>query len=255
MLSVVRPRLQQGVVDPVRLSVLTGLLQRIVDTDPRLKASVGAMWREPSRRPLSDQTVEWFWRSPLPAIVAELVGETPMLLVEFTTIRRHTPGRAGTRVGWHLDANFVGLDNRTITAWLPVDPVGFDAPGLEFAIPQMPVSTGAIERALATAEPNGGTLTDDQLAATLGGRFQSWRPRLDPGDILLFDQWTFHRTDPAVDRAPRTAIEFRMVAPSNPPRRLLSEDWILASVPAADDRWTIDSAVNLCRTYATAHQG
>ena len=55
------------------------------------------------------------------------------------TIRRHIPGRGETRVGWHTDANFVGLSGTMRVLWVPVDRVGDDAPGLEFALPVRPV--------------------------------------------------------------------------------------------------------------------
>ena len=79
---------------------------------------------------------------------------------------------------------------------------------------------------------------------------ESWRPALDPGDVLSFDQWSVHRTDPRLDRAARTAIEFRTYSLSDPPRRVASDPRLLASVAEPAGGWRVVAAADLHRERA-----
>ena len=211
------------------IATLSALLDKALAEAPRLMSSVAALYRDPTTAIIAEGLVDWFWQSPIPSLYRENTGDEPGLLVEFTTIQRHTPGRSETRVSWHVDANFIGASGTQRVVWVPVDTVGRDAPGLEFAIPQKPVLKQTISEQFTIARPNGGVLTDQNLQEIFGDSYRSWRPVLEPGDCVMFDQWAVHRTDPQLDAAPRTAIEFRMYSLTDPPKRALEESNVLVS--------------------------
>jgi hypothetical protein len=84
------------------------------------------------------------------------------------------------------------------TFWVPLDPCGVDAPGLEF-----------VRRRL------DGLLHFTELNdADLRRRFapeEFWAPALDPGDGLVFLNGTLHRTYlPPKMRRPRVSLEYRL---------------------------------------------
>lgn len=240
------PKVHRAAVPGDSVSRLSVHLDAAVNADPRLKASVGSLYRDAASRGIAEDIIGWFWDSPLPAIYRSATAHEPVLLIDFTTIRRHTPGRSDTRVSWHADANFVGLSGTMRVAWVPVDAVGVDAPGLEFAFPAAPVRRQTIEDYILKAQEHpGNTLDDTQVSAMFGGNYRSWRPALGPGDVLTFDQWGVHRTDPSLDGKARTAIEFRMISLQDPPRRAKTESWIKGSVMLHDGRWVVGSATDL----------
>lgn len=247
-----RPRVDRAIIPGDGVAALSVLMNRAVSADPRLKSSIGALHADPAGRAVAEGVIAWFWASPLPALYRTLVGQEPALLIDFTTVRRHVPGRADSRVAWHADANFTGLSGTMRVMWVPVDPVGVDAPGLEFAFPTEPVRRRTIEEYLMKASGNPGhTLAEDDVLAMFGGAYRSWRPTLDPGDVLVFDQWGFHRTDPRLDRKARTAIEFRMVSLVDPPRRVMVERRLTASALTADGRWVLRPAAELVAAAGT----
>lgn len=114
--------------------------------------------------------------------------------------RRHV-GTA-RKVAWHIDADAAALDRPDcMNVWLPVDAVGRDLPTLEIkprshwrmrALP--PVGDEEVWR-------------DDNLVDSFG---PSLVPQLNPGDALVFDQYTLHRTQLVGDADMiRDACEFR----------------------------------------------
>lgn len=242
------PKLHRALLPRDGVARLAGLIDEAVRADPRSKSSIGVLYGDPASRPMAEGVIGWFWASPLPALYRSIVGQEPGLLIDFTTVRRHTPGVGGTRVSWHTDANFVGPSGTMRVLWVPVDPVGVDAPGLEFAFPTAPILRKTVEDYLLQSQRNPGhTLTDAELLAMLGGAYRSWRPILEPGDVLSFDQWGVHRTDPRLDRAARTAIEFRMYSLEDPPRRVALDRRLTACVAVAEGGWRIAPAVDLSR--------
>jgi hypothetical protein len=133
-------------------------------------------------------------------------GEPPMILARKATLRRIThDAKTG---GWHQDGAFMGRGIRSLNVWLSLSHCGDDAPGLD-----------VVGRRL------------DDLVQSGDGAFADWgvkphiaeqvgagamvRPIFDPGDALLLDHLTLHRT--AVDEGmknDRYAIETWLFAPS-----------------------------------------
>jgi ectoine hydroxylase-related dioxygenase (phytanoyl-CoA dioxygenase family) len=98
---------------------------------------------------------------------------------------------------WHLDADAASLDHsRCCNVWLPLERVGTSRPSLE-------IIRGSHRKLRASVKQKDAPA----LAASLG---KPWSPRLDFGDALVFDQFTYHRSQivEGSDGA-RTSCEFR----------------------------------------------
>ena len=95
---------------------------------------------------------------------------------------------------------------RCINVWMPLESVGRDRPSLEI-VP----SSNERMRFMPLLPPGPTSARDAAFVATLGASFV---PSLDPGDTLVFDQYTVHRTqDIGVPAGTyRTALEFRFSA-------------------------------------------
>jgi len=117
-------------------------------------------------------------------------------------------------VPWHIDADAARVDRpEAINVWLPLDAVGAGLPSLEMVVGshdkmrQLPLLTGKRR------------YRDDDFAASAGIKIV---PQLDPGDAIIFDHFTLHRTQPKIgDIFERTSCEFRFIKLSGW-RRLLA---------------------------------
>ena len=103
---------------------------------------------------------------------------------------------------WHIDAD-AAQTNRAhcINVWLPLDAVGTDRPsvdvilGSHLKMRELPLLSG------------GQCDRDDAFVASIGPATSS---RLNPGDALVFDHFTLHRTQPwRAENFSRTACELR----------------------------------------------
>jgi len=101
-----------------------------------------------------------------------------------------------------------------VTCWLPLNPCGRDAPGLELIARR-------VTRLLPVI-----ALRDEYLRATFPLE-AFWRPVLKPGDALLFEGGTLHRTFVTPEMASdRTSIEFRFFRADGIPARLAGDRFI-----------------------------
>jgi Phytanoyl-CoA dioxygenase (PhyH) len=129
-----------------------------------------------------------------------LLGEDWYLLEKCSFFRR--PSSPTSLLRWHIDADGAQTgEAMCVNVWLPLDAVGVDLPGLSVVpgshrkMRELPLLTdGDYDR-------------DDEFAAALG---PAVTPRLKPGDALIFDQYTLHRSQPtARSRFSRTSCELR----------------------------------------------
>jgi ectoine hydroxylase-related dioxygenase (phytanoyl-CoA dioxygenase family) len=129
-----------------------------------------------------------------------LLGEDWYLFDQCSFFRR--PNSQASLLRWHIDADGGQLNRAMcVNVWLPLDAVGGDLPSLN-VIPgshrkmrELPLLTG------------GDYDRDDAFAAALG---RAVTPRLKPGDALIFDQYTLHRSQPiACKEFSRTSCELR----------------------------------------------
>jgi hypothetical protein len=127
----------------------------------------------------------------------------------FTFVRRHRSTKH--YLPWHIDADAAGIINAAdycINTWLPLDPVGDVLPSLAL----IPGSNKTM-RTVPSREGKEKARPDDWVKANVGS--ESWIPHAEPGDAILFDHWTLHRTQRMEqDNAVRTSCEFRFVRTS-----------------------------------------
>jgi hypothetical protein len=127
----------------------------------------------------------------------------------FTFVRRHRSTRK--YLPWHIDADAAGIINAAdycINTWLPLDPVGDVLPSLEL----IPGSNKTMRR-IPSLVGKEKSRSDDWVKSNISG--ESWMTHAMPGDAILFDHWTLHRTQPMLrDDVMRTSCEFRFVRTS-----------------------------------------
>jgi ectoine hydroxylase-related dioxygenase (phytanoyl-CoA dioxygenase family) len=101
------------------------------------------------------------------------------------------------RLPWHLDADAASLDHsHCCNVWLPLDSVGTSRPSLEMILGSHRKLRASVKQKDAPA-----------LVASLG---KPWSPRLEFGDVLVFDQFTYHRSQIVEGGdGTRTSCEFR----------------------------------------------
>jgi hypothetical protein len=153
--------------------------------------------------------VEAFGRAGIGELLEAYFGEWPVLSAKKSTLRRATPA---SPTEWHQDGAFLGAGTRTVNVWVALTPCGDTAPGVE-VIPQ------AFDRIVETGTE--GSQFDwsvsHRTAVGLGAP-PAQSPVFEPGDALLFNQMTLHRTDirPTMTDD-RYAIESWFFAPSTYP--------------------------------------
>jgi hypothetical protein len=148
-------------------------------------------------------------------VIAEYLGEQPVLSANKTMLRRVPPD---AKPSWHQDGSFMGQQTRTVNVWVALSDCGDgrDAPGIAI-VPRR------LARSLRGEVSNGDIiLTPDQFAEASDG-IAAIRPTFAQGDALLFDELLAHANgggQPGLSR-PRYAVEAWMFAPTSLPTRYL----------------------------------
>jgi hypothetical protein len=148
---------------------------------------------------VSFEMVEMYRAAGLPELVDAYLGETALISVEKTTLRKAEPSVPGA---WHQDGSFMG-DARAVNMWLALSRCGDEAPGLDIVPRRLDhfVRTRTDE---AVIEAH----VSQRAAEEAAGEAPILRPIFDPGDALFFDGMLLHQTgsDPSMPR-PRLGIE------------------------------------------------
>jgi hypothetical protein len=151
-------------------------------------------------------------------VVAEYLGERPVLSANTCTLRR-VPLDSNT--DWHQDGAFLGEGIRALNIWIALSDCGVDSPGMDLVPRRFDavVETGT-----------GGAIFDwavgPDTVATVAPDAPPVRPEFRAGDALLFDDLYLHRTaiDPSMTR-PRYAIESWFFAPTTYPEGQVPLVW------------------------------
>ncbi len=168
-----------------------------------------AVWAADSPR-IFFNLVEAFEHWRIIDVVAECLGERPVLSVQKTTLRM-VPPTTGT--DWHQDGAFLGANIRAVNVWLSLSDCGEDAPGLDLLPRRVPY---IVEKGTRGAFFDWSVGADTVRTVARGTPIV--RPVFRPGDAIIFDQLFLHRTGvgPQMTKT-RCAIESWFFAPSTMP--------------------------------------
>lgn len=204
---------------------------------------------------LLEDVLRWFWSSPFPGLFRSLYEHEPALMIDFLTVRHHAVGSTFSHVAWHADVNFAGAAGPMMVCWVPLDPVGETAPGLEFCQPRHKATQAALHSGWYKVLSRGKnrSLQDEDLASLYGvDNYRTEGHVLDIGDCYVFDRYTVHRTQRMTQAtAARYAIEFRVTSRTLSPRHEIEDGHLVLSVyDRANSRIDIMTAPQLYRGKA-----
>ncbi|MCC5953275.1 MAG: phytanoyl-CoA dioxygenase family protein [Acidimicrobiia bacterium] len=127
----------------------------------------------------------------LPELVTEYLGDRPVAVKSRTLLKRNPrPRPSSPGLGWHQDGAFFGGRCHALNVWTALTPCGLDRSSLGIVPTRVPRVLGH--------KPGTYNLNADgrrQLKGLLT-RHPMEVPVLEPGDALLFDELTLHRTSP-----------------------------------------------------------
>jgi hypothetical protein len=148
---------------------------------------------------LSARMIDLFRTASLPGLVEGYLGETPLISLQKTTLRKAEPSVPGA---WHQDGSFMG-DVRALNLWLSLSRCGDESPGLDMVPRRLDyLVTQQTEEAVLSIQ------VSQAMAEKAAGDRPIIRPVFEPGDALLFDDLFLHQTgsDPSMPK-PRYAVE------------------------------------------------
>lgn len=122
------------------------------------------------------------------------------IVPEICNIRRTRTARTQ----WHTEYHGAGTGgfHPCYNIWIPLTPVGQDQPSIEFF-------PGSHRRMPDLPPPDTAIFADEWVADHFGSK--TITPELAPGDALIFDHWTLHRTQVLpVNEGMQTSIECRV---------------------------------------------
>jgi Phytanoyl-CoA dioxygenase (PhyH) len=149
------------------------------------------------------------------ALAESWVGERPVGDVSRVLVKRETGG-TGPGIPWHQDAAFYGENIRALNVWTALTPCGDTCPGLS-VIPRRFESV--LDPGYKLGPPSEHMLSTvrDLLHETAEAS-----PVFEPGDAILFDEMTLHRTSHRPWSAPfRDVAVTWFFAPSRFPARFV----------------------------------
>lgn len=130
-------------------------------------------------------------------------------------MRYQSPQVVSMASGLHQDGNFTGsMDTgRSVQFWVPLDPCGVDAPGLEF----VPVGLNGVL-------PHGDTINVGRSVLALFAPEARFHPVFSPGDVAVFTSETLHGTwrKPSMQNE-RYNLEFRVFGAGNVAQAMMAE--------------------------------
>lgn len=162
--------------------------------------------------------------SALAPVLDAFLGEDVRFVLNNSLLRRQRPGDVERYVPFHQDAAFMGSDVTVVNCWIPLVPCGVEAPGLEVV-----VAGGREVLATGGQGGKGGAIYDaidlsEERVVRAFGIETLWHPAFELGDVLLFTNFTIHRTYVRPEMAEnRISIEARAVSGGGLPERFADE--------------------------------
>lgn len=115
-------------------------------------------------------------------------------LLRFSHPRRQLAKDIQSGVPYHQDAAFMGAHYFALNCWTPLVSCGVDAPGLEVILDGRRKFRRPANADDTTKHPYDQMSFEEKEMRDCYGEDKFWRPALNLGDILLFTNFTFHRT-------------------------------------------------------------
>jgi hypothetical protein len=159
--------------------------------------------------------IEAYQNSGVDKVLAQYLGEDPVLLSERLLIDRQQL-KAG--LPWHQDGAFFGANVGAVNSFLALDPCGVDATGLMVAVKRFKEVVGVAPGERAPLG-YGNTIKHEDILE-MAGADRVITPALEPGDAILLDEMTMHRTGTSPAKAqPRAWAITWFFAPSRFPEQ------------------------------------
>jgi hypothetical protein len=135
------------------------------------------------------------------------------LLEGFSIMRRQRkapPEGEITRTAWHRDFSFVapGGFDQSVNFWIPLTEVGKVAPSIEVIVGSHSLMTNVPD------ETPGITNIQQEWINEHLSDYPCWTPNCIPGDVMVFDHQTVHRTQPLAASVDRLNFEMRWSPPA-----------------------------------------
>jgi hypothetical protein len=141
------------------------------------------------------ELLEAYRDSGLLAALSGYLDGQPLMFAERAKLRQH---RAETHkfaaIPWHQDASFFGRQSWAVNCWAAVTPCGEGNPGLGI-IPRRTDRYHGWDPADGRAPLDYGNAMPDEELVRLCDGHPAVEVVLQPGDALLFDEMTVHRTN------------------------------------------------------------
>jgi hypothetical protein len=173
----------RGLLPSEAVSRLTGLLD---DGASRITGRRGE-WTA-GNAAMVDAVADAHARSGVLALAAALMGEEPVGTVPRAFVKREDASLGGG-LTWHQDASFYGRCG-ALSVWAALTHCGSTCPGLSLIPYRLETVLDPHYRLTGPSEPC------IREAARLGREVGVSEPVLAPGDAILFDEMTLHRTSP-----------------------------------------------------------
>ena len=170
-----------------------------------------ALMDDPVGRVFVRDLLSAFAAGPAWRLFRRLFGDEVAFPLRLCTIRWHAPPFTDTPVPLHQDVGFIGPAFPVVNCWLTFTAAGGDAAGLEIEPVKLASELPKHGDPRRAANLNFWSIEiDPQAAAERLAPAERLRPLLDPGDAVLFDQFTPHRTwaEPSMTQ-PRISVELR----------------------------------------------
>lgn len=240
------------VVEPglaeARVAELSAALPALIDRPGRSaleQSSKSIHWMLKNRQQrVAAAVLDAFCESPLFDRALEFFPDGFSFLIANCAVRRHQPGVASSRLGYHFDASFIGRAEKMLNFWVPLTPLGDGVPGLTFVDPEF------VEQKVwplwqrwlgeSDAASKGLTLIEDRVLQQLsdgGIAALELAPQVTVGGALLFDERTLHRTQivSGQERA-RLSIEYRLAGRGAVPRAYIEHRYPIVDATRAGSR-------------------
>ncbi len=156
--------------------------------------------------------------SPLVPCLESALGGEPFVPFQYCLVRRVFATQVREATPFHQDISPIGPDV-PISCWVPLNACGADAPGLKLVAHAM--SDRMTPSTRSDSHHPGAEIDEDDVLREFGRYL--WHPELGPGDVVVFNNLTIHRSFLTEGMAkPRYSIEFRVLSSGAAPERRLS---------------------------------